>query len=69
MHMRQFKVGGLHCGGCASSVQQILQTQKGVLGATVDLTSARATVDASADFDAAAAAKAVAQAGFSLDPV
>jgi P-type Cu+ transporter len=68
MTTHSFKVGGLHCEGCVSSVKRILDVQPGVITATVALASAEAHVEAGDAFQAAAAIKAVGAAGFSLTP-
>jgi copper chaperone CopZ len=61
-----FNVSGLHCQGCVNSVQSILRAQRGVRSASVDLAAAQARIVADTEFDPAAAARAMAQAGFAL---
>ncbi len=40
-----FKIDGMTCGGCASSVRKVLDAQPGVTGAEVDLAAAEARFD------------------------
>ncbi len=68
MQTVKFTVAGLHCDGCVKSVRGILERQKGVVSANVDLKNETADVQANADFDAATTMSAVAQAGFVLKP-
>jgi copper chaperone CopZ len=69
MKTHLFKTGGLHCEGCVNSVRSILQQQDGVSAAKVDLATGDTSVEARDSFDPAAAIKAVAKAGFTLQPV
>lgn len=69
MKTHRFKTGGLHCAGCVNSVRSILQQQNGVSAAKVDLATGDTSVEAHDSFDLDAAIKAVAKAGFTLQPV
>ncbi len=66
----ELAVAGMHCGACVALIEECLADQAGVLGASVDLESARAIVDydpSLVDLDALVAA--VAEAGYSATPV
>jgi copper chaperone CopZ len=61
------KIVGMHCSGCADSVEKALKGVQGVAAATVDLKGGKATVE----FDPSLAgdkdlAKAVKNAGFGV---
>lgn len=59
---KSYTVKGMTCGGCARSVEQAIKAQKGDAVVSIDLSTARVTVDNGPDD--AAVAKAVDDAGF-----
>jgi Cu+-exporting ATPase len=62
-------VEGMHCGSCSALIEETLQEQAGVTGATVDLESARAVVDFDPSaIDVHALTAAVAEAGYAATP-
>jgi copper chaperone CopZ len=62
----KLKITGMHCQGCASSVEKALKGVKGVSAAKVDLAANQASVDYDpAKTDSKAMAEAVKKAGFS----
>lgn len=57
-----YTVNGMTCGGCARSVEQAIKAQKADAVVTIDVSTARVTVENGPDD--AAIAKAVDDAGF-----
>ncbi len=65
MQTLQFKIGGMTCGGCVSSVTKVLKGLPGMQSAEVDLASTVATVSFDpALLDRAKIADAVDAAGY-----
>jgi copper chaperone len=62
MSTLKLDVSGMTCGGCARSVEKIIQKQDGASKVTVDLASGRVEAETSADV--AAIAAALTAAGF-----
>ncbi len=58
------KIEGMHCGGCAASVEKALKAAPGVRAVSVDLAGGSARVDADAGVDAALIVAAVEDAGY-----
>ena len=66
----ELEVAGMHCGACVAMIEECLDEQVGVIGASVDLRSTRATIDydpSLVGLDALLAT--VAEAGYSATPV
>ncbi len=63
-----FKVTGMMCAGCAASVQGALESRPGVTGASVSVTSGRATVTGE-DLDPDDLVRAIAGRGFTAEPL
>ncbi|MDI9408771.1 MAG: heavy metal-associated domain-containing protein [Candidatus Pacebacteria bacterium] len=61
--MLKLSVEGMHCGGCAASVEKSLRTVAGVSSVTVDLAQKTAVVDG-AGITPSALIAALATAGF-----
>ena len=66
----ELAVAGMHCGACVALIEESLQDQVGVVGASVDLDSGRAVVD----YDPSLVGldtlvTTVAEAGYSATPV
>lgn len=59
---KSYTVKGMTCGGCARSVEQAIKAQKADSVVTIDVSTARVTVDNGPDD--AVIAKAVDDAGF-----
>ncbi|MFZ1682216.1 MAG: heavy metal-associated domain-containing protein [Rhizobiaceae bacterium] len=64
------KIEGMHCGGCAASVEKALKAAPGIRSVTVDLAGGSARVEADADADTALIVAAVEDAGYDarIDP-
>jgi Cu+-exporting ATPase len=65
MTQTKLKITGMHCAGCAASVEKALKVVKGVSSAAVDLAANQASVEFDpAKTDTQALAAAVKKAGF-----
>ncbi|HEY1042388.1 MAG TPA: heavy metal translocating P-type ATPase [Telluria sp.] len=62
----QFKIEGMTCASCASRVERALAAVPGVLSATVNLATEKATVSAAPGVDAGQLADAVERAGYTI---
>jgi Cu+-exporting ATPase len=60
----ELSVDGMTCAGCATGVERVLRSQRGVLAARVEFMTGRATVEAESSADPAALASAVTAAGY-----
>jgi copper chaperone len=63
-----YKVEGMTCGHCASSVSQEIGAVPGVCDVTVDLPTGQVTVDSDREISRADIAAAVDEAGYQLAP-
>ena len=61
--MVKLSIDGMHCGGCASTVEKSLKTVKGVTEVSVDLASKSATIQGTG-LTSAALIAALAAAGY-----
>lgn len=68
-HTLELQVQEMTCASCVGRVERILLKQKGVLSATVNLATERATVEVLAGTDAAALIAAVTKAGYPAQSV
>jgi Cu+-exporting ATPase len=59
-----FKVDGMHCAGCAASVQEAIEAQPGVETASVSVTDGRALVRGSSRVQTSSLLKAIRKRGF-----
>ena len=66
MSTETFKVTGMTCGHCVSSVTSEVSKVEGVTKVDVDLASGSVTVESNLPIDKAAIATAVDEAGFAL---
>ena len=66
MSTETFKVTGMTCGHCVSSVTSEVSKVEGVTNVDVDLASGSVTVESNLPIDKAAIATAVDEAGFAL---
>ncbi|WP_371141865.1 heavy metal translocating P-type ATPase [Burkholderia cepacia] len=64
----ELDIDGMTCASCVSRVEKALAKVPGVMRASVNLATERATVDAAPDVTAARLAEAVKQAGYSATP-
>lgn len=64
----EFGVDGMTCASCSTRVEKALARTPGVVSASVNLATERATVEADASVDAAALQAAVDKAGYVLKP-
>ena len=64
----RLKVTGMHCAGCAASVQKAIESEPGVLDASVSVTEGMATING-AGLDSAGLIRAVEARGFGAKPV
>jgi copper chaperone CopZ len=63
------KISGLHCSGCAGSVEKALKNVPGVSAASVNLEAARASVEYESDKTSEKdLVQAVKSAGFGVSP-
>lgn len=63
---KEIKVQGMHCGHCASRVENALKSIDGVKSVKIDLSSGAVTILSSAVLDDEKIKAAVAQAGFEV---
>jgi P-type Cu+ transporter len=65
-HRLDLPVAGMTCASCVSRVERALKRVPGVLAATVNLATERATVESTAPLDAAALGDAIVRAGYEV---